>query len=1190
MAATAKHDLRQNFPTDSTGEEDIAAIAKQISDHAEAIYQTWKSRGLAPTEILNCHSNATAADKFDSVMLTPGAAQVNVGSKNSVPAGAGGGGGPTAAELLAQAPNLDNNNLEKLVNNFVVEDKARLAAASRQKSPSKNLPSSIQFALQKFERNTPQSSPVKTLNNISTATTAAAAASAASANSKAKNIQINSTSGVGTANNAATYANKPSEIVRPQASPNAKSGPAHHSEIFLETIETTFPADLTPARIVVQQKRPSSVVSCRVQDHQRPSGGTSPGQAASSGLTTWPLKNKIGAAEGKRGGTSSLAKNTKVMQENGKVAAATHPARNPGEKSAVSAEVPRVSGSPGDADNAKSFLIADEVAREEERLINALMTGVIIPEETSERNAAPNHVHPSKQKPAIKREKPKVEPVKPIILGHGTNMCGIGSPQNIQILNTGGAGEGAVKLPSKEDLSTMSMVDYAKVRYRAAQQNTTSAKKRNEDQPQTGGSIADCDRHPIHQPHHHHHHHHHRHHHLQNRRTRNGYENENDGDDDDDDDDDDDNVEDEVDKNCTERLVSAARTKFEPAVVHEQNRNKELVGVSNAARKNCAKEKSESKEAECKDVQGTSRWGPRVNSPSRPRLEQLVPHPELTTQQRQHIRAAATGTGNNPVRPFLTRGSVAERVLIFEKCPSELLLDKRGPRQPAINTWRSGHEVQSKAQSYIGEKLQNQKNLPPHTTLQRHVKANRNVLIPRFYFPGGKPVPTSQLDATLSRISAAFQSLPGHRATKTQFHTVTKACDCPLYWKVPLFLAAGGDKNGYVDQSMFLEFWKEWSSLHHDAASRFLRMTTRGLRDSIIPEDLIPLVQDVVETHPGLTFLKEATEFHSRYVHTVVARIFYSVNRSWSGKISVSELRRSNLLDVISVLEHEEDINQVTAYFSYEHFYVIYCKFWELDRDHDLYIDKLDLTRHNDNALSTRMIERIFSGAVTRGGVRTAVIQRQRQQEQLQNQQNYYQNNYNRGEEHRDNNHQHQHHHHHQQQQQQQQQQQPGDNKMSYTEFVWFLLSEEDKNHPTAIEYWFRCMDLDGDGYLSMYELEYFYEEQLHRMEAIGIETLPFEDCLCQMLDMIHPAIPGKISLSDLKKCKMTSIFFDTFFNLEKYLDHEQRDPFASTRDHDADGHELSDWDRFAAEEYELLVAEESGNDQSEQMLCDDEM
>ena len=50
-----------------------------------------------------------------------------------------------------------------------------------------------------------------------------------------------------------------------------------------------------------------------------------------------------------------------------------------------------------------------------------------------------------------------------------------------------------------------------------------------------------------------------------------------------------------------------------------------------------------------------------------------------------------------------------------------------------------------------------------------------------------------------------------------------------------------------------------------------------------------------------------------------------------------------------------------------------------------------------------------------------------------------------------------------------------------------------------SVEYWFRCMDLDGDGILSMYELEYFYVEQLERMEALGIETLPFEDCLCQV-------------------------------------------------------------------------------------------
>lgn len=54
-------------------------------------------------------------------------------------------------------------------------------------------------------------------------------------------------------------------------------------------------------------------------------------------------------------------------------------------------------------------------------------------------------------------------------------------------------------------------------------------------------------------------------------------------------------------------------------------------------------------------------------------------------------------------------------------------------------------------------------------------------------------------------------------------------------------------------------------------------------------------------------------------------------------------------------------------------------------------------------------------------------------------------------------------------------------------------------------------MDVDGDGVLSMYELEYFYEEQCERMEAMGIEPLPFHDLLCQMLDLVKPANDGKI-------------------------------------------------------------------------------
>lgn len=61
-----------------------------------------------------------------------------------------------------------------------------------------------------------------------------------------------------------------------------------------------------------------------------------------------------------------------------------------------------------------------------------------------------------------------------------------------------------------------------------------------------------------------------------------------------------------------------------------------------------------------------------------------------------------------------------------------------------------------------------------------------------------------------------------------------------------------------------------------------------------------------------------------------------------------------------------------------------------------------------------------------------------------------------------------------------------------------------------SIEYWFRCMDLDGDGVLSMYELEFFYDEQCLKLEAMAIEPLPFEDCLCQMLDLVKPEVEGQ--------------------------------------------------------------------------------
>ncbi|CAI8003435.1 Serine/threonine-protein phosphatase 2A regulatory subunit B'' subunit beta, partial [Geodia barretti] len=147
--------------------------------------------------------------------------------------------------------------------------------------------------------------------------------------------------------------------------------------------------------------------------------------------------------------------------------------------------------------------------------------------------------------------------------------------------------------------------------------------------------------------------------------------------------------------------------------------------------------------------------------------------------------------------------------------------------------------------------------------------------------------------------------------------------------------------------------------------------------------------------------------------------------------------------------------------------------------------------------------------------------------------------------------------------------------KLSYKDFIWFLLSEEDKTTQRSIEYWFRCLDVDGDGVLSLYELQLFYEEVLQRLRELSIECLSVENTVCQVLDMVNPRLKNCISLGDLKACKLTPAFLNTFINVEKYLEFEQRDPVTMARD---DVETLcSEWDRYAADQYEILLAEEAG-------------
>lgn len=120
----------------------------------------------------------------------------------------------------------------------------------------------------------------------------------------------------------------------------------------------------------------------------------------------------------------------------------------------------------------------------------------------------------------------------------------------------------------------------------------------------------------------------------------------------------------------------------------------------------------------------------------------------------------------------------------------------------------------------------------------------------------------------------------------------------------------------------------------------------------------------------------------------------------------------------------------------------------ELDEDHDGYIDANDLIQYDDYALTNKVVDRLMSGAGRK------LLS-------------------------------------------------PIPHKMNYLDFVIFLISEVDKNNDVSLDYWFGVVDIDGDGVISTFEIEYFFEEQKTRIQSLSQELITFPDIMCQMVDMV---------------------------------------------------------------------------------------
>ncbi|KAJ2894695.1 hypothetical protein GGI21_005251, partial [Coemansia aciculifera] len=249
-----------------------------------------------------------------------------------------------------------------------------------------------------------------------------------------------------------------------------------------------------------------------------------------------------------------------------------------------------------------------------------------------------------------------------------------------------------------------------------------------------------------------------------------------------------------------------------------------------------------------------------------------------------------------------------------------------------------------------------------------------------------------RMDQEIERIIAGqlelarehFDSCFGAR--EEDFVKVTEECGLPRFANRALFRyvtrdACGSASSGsaiigkrvrMVDRDLwppYNHFCDVWARLRRSSADihallfNILTDDASKPRAYLTRSDIKPLVTNVIDYHSELEFLEGQGQFAQSYADTVIERIFYNANRTWDGKMTLSQFRKADIVGILRIIEGGIDVDiESPGVFSYKHFYVLFCSFFELDTNRDRLLDARDLLRYFSGTLSRRTISRVMMG------------------------------------------------------------------------------------------------------------------------------------------------------------------------------------------------------------------------------------
>ena len=309
----------------------------------------------------------------------------------------------------------------------------------------------------------------------------------------------------------------------------------------------------------------------------------------------------------------------------------------------------------------------------------------------------------------------------------------------------------------------------------------------------------------------------------------------------------------------------------------------------------------------------------------------------------------------------------------------------------------------------------------------------------------------------------------------------TYKAKCKSYFKPSLFAQLiEGDPSGQVPIISVFNYVMRKVWLQQTRISLSLYDATG--QGYLTERDMEYYILDLIPTLPQLGGLEPS--FHNFYACTAVRKFFFFLDPMRSGRVRIQDVLSCSFLDDLLELRDEElpKEAQESNWFSAPSALKVYGQYLNLDKDHNGMLSKKELQRYGTGVLTSVFIERLFEECLTYDG------------------------------------------------------------EMDYKTYLDFVLALENRKEPQSLQYFFKILDVENQGYLTTFSLSYFFRAIQDQLKSFDQEPVSFNDIKDELYDMIKPEKPDRITLKDLCRSGQGDVLVSVLIDLNGFWTHENRE------------------------------------------------